>query len=183
MRSGPDAGDYRTGGELHGLHNLHMGTRFPEGKGTGRREALIKIASFADAIAARNAATKIANELGFSYMSVVMIGLAASEVAQNILKFAVRGSISIFEAAVGERRGIRITVEDVGPGIADLDKAMSPGYSTAGSLGLGLPGCRRIMDQFEVRSVIGRGTLIRMTKWLPRRRRRAASSSSAIPSG
>lgn len=90
---------------------------------------------------------------------------AASELATNILKYAGRGTLTLRRLEVGTRHGLEIVAEDRGPGIADIAAAMRDHYSSSGTLGLGLPGVRRMMDEFELRSRPGEGTWIRVRKW------------------
>jgi serine/threonine-protein kinase RsbT len=108
---------------------------------------------------------EVAARLGFSATDATLLATAISEMARNIVKFAVRGEITVHEVHQGGRQGVTIVVRDVGPGIPDLDLAMRDGYSTYNGLGLGLPGARRLMDQFDVVTQEGRGTTITMTKW------------------
>ena len=89
---------------------------------------------------------------------------AVSEVARNIVKFASSGEVSI-ELLDRPRTGIRVVARDTGPGIPDVDRALEDGFSTYEGLGLGLPGARRLMDEFDIVSEQGRGTTISMTKW------------------
>ena len=92
---------------------------------------------------------------------------AASELATNILKYAGRGTITVRVIADVGRSGLEIVAEDRGPGIADVEAALRDHYSTSGTLGLGLPGVRRLMDEFEIDSAPGRGTRVRARKWRP----------------
>jgi anti-sigma regulatory factor (Ser/Thr protein kinase) len=87
-----------------------------------------------------------------------------SEVARNIVRFASSGEV-VIEILEEPRPGIRIVARDVGPGIADVDRALQDGFSTYNGLGLGLPGTRRLMDEFGVVSETGHGTTVTMTKW------------------
>ena len=96
-----------------------------------------------------------------------MIALAISEIARNIVTYAQRGKVSVSRLEESGRRGVQVVAQDEGPGIADVELAMRDGYSTAKSLGLGLPGAKRVMDDFDLTSVLGKGTTITMTKWLP----------------
>jgi serine/threonine-protein kinase RsbT len=123
------------------------------------------IASEADIVAARGRARTIASELGFTGTELVVIATAISEVARNALVYAGGGRLSIHVVQDFGRSGVGIVVEDNGPGIADLDLAMQDGYSTGGSLGIGLPGARRLMDEFHVESKVGEGTRVEMVKW------------------
>ena len=96
---------------------------------------------------------------------MTLIATAISELARNIVQYARQGEI-VLSAVEGSRRGIQIVARDHGPGISDLELAMRDGYSTGGSLGLGLPGARRLMDEFAIDSEVGKGTTISMKKWL-----------------
>ena len=94
-----------------------------------------------------------------------MIATAVSEIARNIVTYATQGEVTLSEVSAGSRRGVQVLARDEGPGIADIELAMRDGYSTGKSLGLGLPGARRLMDEFEIVSVVGKGTTITMRKW------------------
>jgi serine/threonine-protein kinase RsbT len=102
---------------------------------------------------------------GFSSTDQTLVALAISELARNILVYAREGEILVSEIEDGGRQGIMVIARDEGPGIADTELAMRDGYSTAKSLGVGLPGARRVMDEFELVSTIGKGTTITMKKW------------------
>ncbi len=93
-----------------------------------------------------------------------MIATAVSEIARNIVRFAGTGEVLI-ELVDVPRPGVRVVARDTGPGIEDVQRALTDGYSTYHGLGLGLPGARRLMDEFSVVSEIGRGTTVTMTKW------------------
>ena len=119
----------------------------------------------ADVVSARQKGREIAATLGFSPTDCTVIATAISEVARNIVKFARRGEVLI-DAVVREgRQGITVVARDAGPGIPDVSLAVQDGYSTYQGLGLGLPGCRRLMDDFEIVSQVGVGTTVTMTKW------------------
>lgn len=92
---------------------------------------------------------------------------AGSELARNILRYAtdMRGRVETEQLSLGDRRGVRVTFSDEGPGIVDLDAAMKDGFSTSGSLGLGLPGVKRLMDEMEIHSAAGQGTTVVIIKW------------------
>ena len=106
----------------------------------------------------------MAAHLGFGRTDLTIIATAVSEVTRNIVKFADSGEV-VIEVLDEPRRGIRIVARDVGPGIPDVDEALRDGYSTYDGLGLGLPGARRLMDEFAIVSEVGRGTTVTMTKW------------------
>lgn len=118
-----------------------------------------------DVVAARQQGRSVAAACGFSAGDQTVIAAAISELARNILQYAKHGEIIIRHLQHGERHGILVIAEDHGPGIRDLNRALEDGYSTSGGLGLGLPGSRRLMDEFEITSVDGQGTRIVMKKW------------------
>ena len=126
----------------------------------------VPIQSFADIVMARQECRLLASALGFPNTTLTIMTAAISEVARNIVEHAKDGEISITPIGRGPVRGLQIVARDRGPGIVDLDTAMRDGYSTNRSLGIGLPGARRLMDQFEISSVVGQGTTITMTKWI-----------------
>lgn len=125
----------------------------------------VPINSARDIVVARQKGRAIAAELGFSVGNATLIATAISELARNIVSYAGNGEIVMSIARDSERTGITIVASDSGPGIADLTLALRDGFSTSGSLGIGLPGARRLMDEFEINSQPGRGTIIKVTKW------------------
>jgi serine/threonine-protein kinase RsbT len=127
---------------------------------------VIPIRSDADILAAREQGRAMASRMGFDFTNTVLVATVISELARNIVQYAQAGEISFAEHRRGERRGIQIVAADRGPGIIDVDRALQDGYSTSGGLGLGLPGSRRVMDEFELESVPAQGTTVRATKWL-----------------
>lgn len=127
---------------------------------------VMPIANEADIVAARQRGRTMAIELGFAGSDGTLIATAISEVARNILLYAQRGEIVLCRVELGGRRGLSIEARDSGPGIPDLRKALTDGYSTSRGLGLGLPGSRRLMDDFAIESEVGRGTNVTMTKWV-----------------
>jgi len=127
-------------------------------------EVRIAIRTDADIVAARQAARQLAARLGFSRTDLTILATAVSEVARNIVRFAGAGEV-VVELIDGPRQGVQIVARDAGPGILDVDLALTDGYSTYDGLGLGLPGARRLMDEFAVASEPGRGTTVTMTKW------------------
>lgn len=118
-----------------------------------------------DVVTARQVGREVATALGFRSTEVTLVVTAISEVARNIVKYADEGTITITRHH-GDRTGLEVVASDRGPGIADLDAAMQDGFSTGGSLGVGLPGARRLMDDFELASVHGEGTTVTMRRWL-----------------
>jgi RNA polymerase sigma factor (sigma-70 family) len=131
---------------------------------TREDEVRIPVQSDADVVAARQAVRELAAKLGFGGTDLTLIATAVSEVTRNIVKFAGSGEV-VVELLGQPRRGVRIVARDTGPGIEDVAKAMEDGYSTYDGFGLGLPGARRLMDEFGVVSEVGRGTTVTMTKW------------------
>lgn len=127
--------------------------------------ARLPIHSDADIVLARARGRSLADELGFSSTDATVIATAVSEVARNIVQHASKGELTFEAVRERARVGIKIVARDEGPGIADVHRALQPGYSTANSLGLGLPGAKRLMDEFEVKSEVGRGTTVSMIKW------------------
>lgn len=125
----------------------------------------VEIASDADVIEARRAGRALGQHLGFSPSDLVVVPTAISELARNILRYAGRGEIRIGIMRSYQRTGIEVVAADSGPGIADITRALQDGYSSSGSLGLGLPGVRRLVDEFEIHSAPGKGTVVRMVKW------------------
>ena len=118
-----------------------------------------------DIVAARREGRSLGSKLGFSSGDLTVIATAISEVARNIVVYAKSGEIQLRVVDHGGRPALQVIAEDHGPGIQDVERAMTDGFSTAGGLGLGLPGAKRLMDEFEIHSEVGKGTTVRMTKW------------------
>jgi serine/threonine-protein kinase RsbT len=129
------------------------------------QDRTIAIIRESDIVAARQAGRELAADIGFKGSDLALIATAISEIARNIVVYALTGDITLNVLQHGTRRGISIVARDDGPGIADVERAMQDGFSTGGSLGLGLPGARRLMDEFEIVSSVGRGTTVTMKKW------------------
>ncbi len=108
---------------------------------------------------------KLAERIGFNPVGRASVMTAVSELASNILKYAGRGQLRIRGVESRARRGIEIIAEDHGPGIADTQLAMRDHFSESGTLGLGLPGARRLMDDFHLWSEVGKGTRVTIRKW------------------
>ena len=111
-------------------------------------------------------ARKTAAAIGFDENKCQMIATAVSELANNIVKYAGRGEILMDRINTGSRTGIEVVAQDKGPGIEDIQKAMADHYSSGNTLGLGLPGAKRIMDEFELTSEPGKRTTVTIRKWL-----------------
>ena len=129
------------------------------------REQRVVIAADRDIVTARQEGRQLASTLDFSSSDLTVIAVAISEVARNILSYAHTGAITLQVVEKNGRRGILVVAEDAGPGIEDIGLALEDGFSTSGSLGLGLPGARRLMDEFEIRSEVGKGTTVVLRKW------------------
>jgi serine/threonine-protein kinase RsbT len=124
----------------------------------------VSIRQESDIITARQQGRALAAQLGFSSTDQTLIATAISEVARNILLYAQRGEI-VLRLVQNGKKGIAIIARDEGPGIPDINLALQNGYSTSNSLGLGLPGTKRIMDEFTIVSAVGQGTTVTMKKW------------------
>jgi serine/threonine-protein kinase RsbT len=132
-------------------------------------ECRLEIRSEHDILTARQRGRELAAEAGFSGSDLTLVATAISEVARNIVEYAGHGEIVLTLVPDGQSPGIAVVARDAGPGIPDVALAMQDGYSTSGSLGLGLPGARRLMDELEVDSRPGNGTTVTMRKWVQRR--------------
>jgi serine/threonine-protein kinase RsbT len=130
-----------------------------------REKVRVTIQSQADVVAAREQARALAVEAGFSVCDSTLITTAISEMTRNILEFARRGEITIALLKNGSKSGLQIVASDEGPGIEDIARVMKDGYSSCKGMGIGLPGTKRLMDEFEIRSKVGTGTTITMMKW------------------
>ncbi|KOO40360.1 anti-sigma regulatory factor [Priestia koreensis] len=129
-------------------------------------QSCVKIVTEWDIVAARQLGRNVSKELGFGTVDQARITTAISELARNIYLYAGRGQICIEKLNQGGKKGLLVLATDEGPGITDLRKVMEDGYSTSGGLGAGLPGVRRLMDEFDIQSTIGEGTNIKSVKWL-----------------
>jgi serine/threonine-protein kinase RsbT len=126
----------------------------------------VRISSSADIVAVRQRGRALASEVGFSTTHLTLIATAISEVARTIVDHAKEGEMVLALVNVSDRHGVHIIATDSGPGIADLPTAMRDGYSSSSSLGIGLSGSRRLMDEFNIASEVGKGTTVTMTKWV-----------------
>lgn len=131
-----------------------------------KSEVRVPINSGADILTARLEGRQLASEAGFNNSDLTVIATAISEVARNIVQYARKGEIILGVVQDGNKRGLRVEARDDGPGIPNIELAMQDGYSTGGGLGLGLPGTRRLMDELQVDSKVGRGTTVVATKWI-----------------
>jgi|SRR5215470_1444308 len=128
-------------------------------------EVVVPIRSDVDVVNARQQARNLVSGLRFSSSDLTLIATAISEVARNIVAYAGSGEIVLRVIQRGERQGLMVVARDGGPGIPDIERAMQDGFSTSGGLGLGLPGSKRLMDEFRLVSTVGEGTEVTMTKW------------------
>jgi serine/threonine-protein kinase RsbT len=125
----------------------------------------IAIESDADVVTARQRARALAVGLEMPTTDQTLLATAISEIARNITAYATRGEVCLDVVQDGGRRGIRVVASDEGPGIDDLEKALTDGYTTGGGLGLGLPGARRLVDEFDIQTAPGQGTRVTLVKW------------------
>jgi RNA polymerase sigma factor (sigma-70 family) len=128
-------------------------------------EIRIPIQTDADVVTARRRGRELAAQAGFSATELTIIATAISEIARNIVMFAERGEVLVSLVGENSRQGVTVVARDAGPGIPDLKQAVRDGYSGYGGMGLGLPGSRRLMDEFEITSEVDKGTTVTMTKW------------------
>ncbi|APJ09905.1 anti-sigma regulatory factor [Bacillus safensis] len=129
-------------------------------------QSCVRILTEWDIVAARQLGRNVAKELGFGTVDQARITTAISELARNIYLYAGKGQICIDEVMERGKRGLKVIAADEGPGIMDIRKVMEDGFSTSGGLGAGLPGVRRLMDEFKLDSTPEQGTEIQAVKWL-----------------
>ncbi len=129
-------------------------------------QSCVKIITEWDIVAARQLGRDIAKNLGFGTVDQARITTAISELARNIYLYSEEGEICIEGVNGAEALGLKVIATDNGPGIPDIKKAMEDGYSTSGGLGAGLPGVKRLMDEFSIESKEGMGTEIVTIKWI-----------------
>jgi serine/threonine-protein kinase RsbT len=128
-------------------------------------KAIMKIEKEQDVVPFRNRVKEFATKIGMSLVNQTKLITAASELVRNMLKYANGGSV-VIEIISGERdNGIRLTFDDKGPGIKDIALALKDGFSTGKSLGIGLPGAKRLVSEFDIKSVVGKGTVVTIIKW------------------
>jgi serine/threonine-protein kinase RsbT len=118
-----------------------------------------------DVVSVRQAVRRCAVELGFNLVDQTKIVTASSELARNTLDYGGGGIATVDVVRNGSRSGLRVTFEDEGPGIADLAQALRDGFTTGGGMGLGLGGAKRLSNEFEIDSVVGRGTRVAILRW------------------
>lgn len=124
-----------------------------------------RIESESNIVMARKVVRDAATSLGFGLTDVTRIVTATSELTRNIYHYASTGVMRWRALSQGSTVGLELTFEDSGPGIPDIEQAMQPGYTTGKSLGMGLPGSKRLMDEMTIESVVGKGTTVTVRKW------------------
>lgn len=129
------------------------------------RTQTMKVLSEEDVLVVRKRVREIAEQRKFDTFAIAAITTATSELARNILVHGKGGRVVIEEISDGVRTGIRLTFIDEGPGISDIDRVLAGGYSTARSMGLGLSGSKRLVDEFSLDSKVGQGTRVMVAKW------------------
>lgn len=131
-----------------------------------RNETHVPIQSAGDIVTARQKVRAMAMSVGFDGSDLTLISTAVSEIARNIITHAERGELVVARVQQGHKRGISVVARDQGPGIPDVSQAMQYGFSTRKGLGVGLPGAKWLMDDFEIESKVGSGTTVTMRKWV-----------------
>ena len=129
------------------------------------KEETLKVASQEDIVRVRQAARSWASAMGFMLVEQTKIVTATSEIARNTVDYGGGGTVRMSWLRNNGRAGLRLEFVDQGPGIEDIAKVMKDGYTTGVGLGLGLSGSRRLMSEFEIKSKVGEGTLVRMERW------------------
>lgn len=123
------------------------------------------IAREQDVVPFRNRVKEYATKIGMSLVNQTKLITGASELVRNMLKYAGGGTVKLEVVSSSRNNGVRLTFEDNGPGIPDINKAMQDGFTTGKSMGIGLPGTKRLMNEFEITSQVGKGTTVTITKW------------------
>ncbi|WP_080059113.1 anti-sigma regulatory factor [Spirosoma aerolatum] len=118
-----------------------------------------------DVVPLRNRVKEVAVKIGMGVVNQTKLITAASELVRNMLRYAGTGNVLIEVVSRGRDTGVRLTFSDKGPGIVDIGLAMQDGYSTGKSLGLGLPGTKRLVNEFSIQSTVGQGTTVTILKW------------------
>lgn len=126
----------------------------------------LPISELLDVVTARRRSMELALEMGFPRPDATKIAVVVSELSRNIRLYAESGTITLASCTGGQQRGFKIVAQDQGPGIEDVELVLAGGYTTSNGLGLGISGSRRLMDEFEIESVIGEGTTVTTMKWL-----------------
>jgi serine/threonine-protein kinase RsbT len=127
--------------------------------------AWLPIRDDSDLVAVRHAVRKLSKDQGLTEAAAEALATAVTEIARNMIVHAGTGELLVDKVNHGSRRGVVVVARDSGPGIYDLDQALQDGYSTVGSLGVGLPSAKRLVDEFEIQSTAENGTVITLRKW------------------
>jgi len=130
------------------------------------QDTVVAIRSDGDIVAARQQGRSLATAIGFTATDATLIATAISELARNIVLYAGQGEVMMHRVEVSHRKGIVICARDNGPGIRSIEDVLRDGYSTSGGLGLGLPGVKRLMDEFAIESELRQGTMVTVKMWL-----------------
>jgi len=130
------------------------------------QDILVSIGSDVDIVLARQQGRTMAGTIGFGATDATLIATAISELARNIVMYAQKGEVMMRSVETAHSKGILIVARDDGPGIPSIQDVLRDGYSTSGGLGLGLPGVKRLMDEFSIESEPRRGTTVTVKKWL-----------------
>jgi serine/threonine-protein kinase RsbT len=130
------------------------------------QDILVSIRSDVDIVLARQQGRTMASNIGFAATDATLIATAISELARNIVMYAQKGEVMMRSVETARSKGMLIVARDDGPGIRSIQDALRDGYSTSGGLGLGLPGVKRLMDEFAIESEPRRGTTVSVKKWL-----------------
>ncbi|MBN4005293.1 anti-sigma regulatory factor [Nostoc sp. LPT] len=125
----------------------------------------IDIQSSTDVVLVRQSVRQLAVEIGFGLVDQTKIVTAASELARNTLDYGGGGTVKLETLEEGRRRGLRLTFEDRGPGIPDIELALKDGFTTGGGLGMGLSGAKRLANEFQIQSAVGEGTQVTIVRW------------------
>lgn len=128
-------------------------------------EQICPLQAEADVVTARRLVRQWMAAMAFNLVDQTKMVTAASEIARNTVVYGGGGTMRIEQLTAGTRRGLRLTFEDEGPGVGDIELALKDGYTTGGGLGLGLGGAKRLVNEFDIQSTPGKGTRIMMTRW------------------
>ncbi|WP_298920417.1 anti-sigma regulatory factor [uncultured Nostoc sp.] len=132
---------------------------------TIQKTETMDIESSTDVVLVRQTVRQFAVEIGFGLVDQTKIVTAASELARNTLDYGGGGTVKLETLQEGGRRGLRLTFEDHGPGISNIELALKDGFTTGGGLGMGLGGAKRLANEFEIHSAVGEGTRIKIVRW------------------
>jgi serine/threonine-protein kinase RsbT len=132
---------------------------------TMQKTETINIQSSTDIVLVRQTVRQLSVEIGFGLVDQTKIVTAASELARNTLEYGGGGTVKLETVQEGKRRGLRLTFEDQGPGIADIELALKDGFTTGGGLGMGLGGSKRLANEFQIQSAVGEGTRVIIVRW------------------